>query len=171
MTTENFTRYVTEFGDSNLAREVDDEAAKEVTQLISGSLVYRLYEALDKMDFDLASNSHTHERSDLWKPLPMFRRAITFCQLSGSATRPTRRRSATMVCGTRRTCGNTARRYIRNFSYRKSCTHCVAVIALDLHDDEGSLAYISPPESEKFTPLSALRREKPADSFSLLSLA
>ncbi|MDR0863114.1 MAG: hypothetical protein LBN30_10140 [Oscillospiraceae bacterium] len=55
MTTENFTRYVSEFGDSNLSREVDEEAVKELSQLISGSLVYRLYEALDRMDFDLAA--------------------------------------------------------------------------------------------------------------------
>jgi hypothetical protein len=55
MTTENFTRYIAEIGDSNLSHEVDEEAVKELSQLISGSLVYRLYEALDRMDFDLAS--------------------------------------------------------------------------------------------------------------------
>jgi hypothetical protein len=55
MTTENFARYVAEFGDNNLAREVDAESAKEVAQLISGSLVYRLYEALERMDFNIAA--------------------------------------------------------------------------------------------------------------------
>ncbi|MDR3278625.1 MAG: hypothetical protein LBT12_07610 [Oscillospiraceae bacterium] len=53
MTAANFTRYITEFGDSNPTREVDEESAKEVAGLLSGSLVYRLYEALFKMAYDM----------------------------------------------------------------------------------------------------------------------
>jgi hypothetical protein len=47
--------YVAEFGDNNLNCEVDAESAQEVANLISGSLVYRLYEALAKMDYPMDS--------------------------------------------------------------------------------------------------------------------
>jgi len=50
MTTREFSRYVAEFGDNNPSRTVDEEAIKEVAQLISGSLVYRLYEAICSCD-------------------------------------------------------------------------------------------------------------------------
>jgi len=59
MTAANFTRYIAEFGDNRPTREVDDESAKEVTGLISGSLVYRLYEATSKMNYDMdATTAH-----------------------------------------------------------------------------------------------------------------
>ena len=54
MTARNFTRYAAEFG-NNQNRLIDEDAVKEVVQLISGSLIYRLYEALHANDYDLHS--------------------------------------------------------------------------------------------------------------------
>ena len=51
MTSREFARYVAEFGDNKI-RAVDEESAKEIAQLISGSLVYRLYEAICSNDYN-----------------------------------------------------------------------------------------------------------------------
>ena len=53
MTTHEFSQYVLNKKVQTPADAVDEAAAKEVAQLISGSLIYRLYESLIVYDYDM----------------------------------------------------------------------------------------------------------------------
>ena len=54
MTTREFPRFIIDFGDKNPKETIDEKAVKEIAQLISGSLIYRLYEAACTNDYDLS---------------------------------------------------------------------------------------------------------------------
>lgn len=53
MTAQEFTRYAADFGERKISPVKDETAANEAAQLISGSLVYRLYEAICANDYNL----------------------------------------------------------------------------------------------------------------------
>jgi hypothetical protein len=53
MTTHEFTRFILEHQAESLAAPIDEAAAKDVTQLVSGSLIYRLYEGLIISEYDM----------------------------------------------------------------------------------------------------------------------
>ena len=53
MTTHEFSQFILNNKNKSLAMPIDESAAKEVAQLISGSLIYRLYENLIANDYDM----------------------------------------------------------------------------------------------------------------------
>jgi len=52
MNTHAFTQFVLSGSAQSPAEPTDEAAAKEVAQLVSGSLIYRLYENLSNNDYD-----------------------------------------------------------------------------------------------------------------------
>ncbi len=53
MTTHEFAQFVLGGGAQSPAEPLDEAAAKEVAQLVSGSLIYRLYESLITSGYDM----------------------------------------------------------------------------------------------------------------------
>lgn len=53
MTTHEFSQFVLGIGDQSPAEPIDKSAAKEVAQLVSGSLIYRLYGSLITNDYNV----------------------------------------------------------------------------------------------------------------------
>jgi len=51
MNTQEFSRFLSENRSGTTAKQFDEAAVKEIAQLVSGSLVYRLYEHLLFNDF------------------------------------------------------------------------------------------------------------------------
>jgi hypothetical protein len=53
MTTHGFTQFVLNNRVQSPAEAIDEAAVRDVAQLISGSLIYRLYESLIENDYDM----------------------------------------------------------------------------------------------------------------------
>ena len=53
MTTYEFTQFLLRIGAQHLTEPIDEAAVKEVAQLVSGNLIYRLYSKLITNDYNL----------------------------------------------------------------------------------------------------------------------
>lgn len=69
MTTHEFAQFVLGGGARTPAEPIDEDAMKEVAQLVSGSLIYRLYESLITNDYDMEEvTEHLEMLTDTGNP-------------------------------------------------------------------------------------------------------
>ena len=55
MNTQEYSRFLLEYQDKTPVEPFDESAAKDIAQLVSGSLIYRLYESLVTSDYPMGA--------------------------------------------------------------------------------------------------------------------
>ena len=86
MTTHGFTQFLLKDREQSQAELIDEAAAKDVAQLISGSLVYRLYESLVTNDYDMdAVTGHLEMLFDTENHFALIYFAFMLCDATNEA--------------------------------------------------------------------------------------